>query len=225
MIICGILEYFTSYIMEKLFNARWWDYSNEKFNINGRICLETLILFGIAGVAITKFINPLFIKGIELIPINIMDVLSIILFLILLVDIIVSLNVMNKIKDISFEIGREFKDNTEEISKRVRNTILEKSHLYRRILEAFPQAFADRVKNSKEKIIQVATDIKSNVIETKDKAIENITIVKDKTIENVSYMKEKAIYGVTTIKEKATRKINDIKINNKNEKSIRHMKK
>ena len=45
MLICGILEYFTSYFMEKFFNARWCDYSNRKMNINGRICLETLIPF------------------------------------------------------------------------------------------------------------------------------------------------------------------------------------
>ena len=33
------LEYLTSYVMEKLFHARWWDYSQRKFNINGRVCL------------------------------------------------------------------------------------------------------------------------------------------------------------------------------------------
>ena len=38
MISCGILEYLTSFIMEKIFKTRWWDYSDEKFNINGRIC-------------------------------------------------------------------------------------------------------------------------------------------------------------------------------------------
>lgn len=42
VIICGTLEYFTSYIMEKIFKARWWDYSAKKYNINGRICLENL---------------------------------------------------------------------------------------------------------------------------------------------------------------------------------------
>ena len=46
-ILCGVLEYFTSYIMEKIFHARWWDYTTTKFNINGRICLETLLPFGI----------------------------------------------------------------------------------------------------------------------------------------------------------------------------------
>lgn len=45
IVICGTLEYFTSFVMEKIFNARWWDYSRKKFNINGRVCLETIIPF------------------------------------------------------------------------------------------------------------------------------------------------------------------------------------
>jgi len=47
MIICAILEYFISYLLEKIFKARWWDYSTKKFNINGRVCLETMIPFGL----------------------------------------------------------------------------------------------------------------------------------------------------------------------------------
>ena len=38
-IVASIIEYITSYLMEKIFNNKWWDYSNKKFNINGRICL------------------------------------------------------------------------------------------------------------------------------------------------------------------------------------------
>ena len=68
MITCGILEYGTSYFMEKLFNARWWDYSNKKFNINGRICLETLLPFGITGTLIICYINPIFINLIDMLP-------------------------------------------------------------------------------------------------------------------------------------------------------------
>ena len=49
ILVCGVLEYATSYIMEKLFHARWWDYSDCKFNINGRVCIETIIPFGILG--------------------------------------------------------------------------------------------------------------------------------------------------------------------------------
>ncbi|HBB29668.1 MAG TPA: hypothetical protein DC000_10580, partial [Clostridiales bacterium] len=39
LIVTSTLEYFTSYAMEKLFHSKWWDYSNNRFNINGRVCL------------------------------------------------------------------------------------------------------------------------------------------------------------------------------------------
>ena len=58
IIVCSILEYFTSFIMEKLFNARWWDYSDRKLNLNGRICVDTMIPFGILGVLVVYFLNP-----------------------------------------------------------------------------------------------------------------------------------------------------------------------
>ena len=58
IVICAILEYFTSYIMEKIFKMRWWDYSNRKFNINGRICLETIIPFGLLGCLVMYVLNP-----------------------------------------------------------------------------------------------------------------------------------------------------------------------
>ncbi len=61
MLICSIIEYLISYLLEKLFSLRWWDYSNMKFNINGRICLETTILFGIIGILVVKIINPFLI--------------------------------------------------------------------------------------------------------------------------------------------------------------------
>lgn len=48
MVLADIVEFITSLIMEKLFNARWWDYSNEKFNIQGRICLKHTCYWGIA---------------------------------------------------------------------------------------------------------------------------------------------------------------------------------
>ena len=68
IIICGTLEYFTSYLMEKIFKARWWDYSEKKYNLNGRICLDTLIPFGILGVIVIMFVNPLLFIFLNWIP-------------------------------------------------------------------------------------------------------------------------------------------------------------
>ena len=47
MVICLSIEYFSSYILEKLFKLRWWDYSKKHFNLNGRICLDVGLMFGI----------------------------------------------------------------------------------------------------------------------------------------------------------------------------------
>lgn len=47
------LEYVTSWVLEQLFHARWWDYTNMPLNINGRICLPASILFGLAGMLVS----------------------------------------------------------------------------------------------------------------------------------------------------------------------------
>lgn len=54
----AILEYLTSYFMEKLFHAVWWDYSDMPLNLHGRICLPASLAFGLAGVAIVKYVIP-----------------------------------------------------------------------------------------------------------------------------------------------------------------------
>ena len=58
MLITGALEYLTSYLLEKIFHNKWWDYSQEKFNINGRICLKNLLAFGIGTPIVLYFLNP-----------------------------------------------------------------------------------------------------------------------------------------------------------------------
>ncbi len=136
ILICSVLEYFTSYLMEKLFKARWWDYSKRKFNINGRICLETMIPFGILGTLIVYFINPLFKGLVTKINPQVRLILTIILLLIYLADNILSFNIMNKIKD---EIRKHHKDNTEAIKKKVSEWLDNNTILYRHIKKAYPK--------------------------------------------------------------------------------------
>ena len=58
LLLTSALEYITSFVMEKIFDMRWWDYSERKFNINGRICLRNSILFGLLSVFLVDFIHP-----------------------------------------------------------------------------------------------------------------------------------------------------------------------
>ena len=58
ILVCSILEYTTSYFMERFFKARWWDYSERRFNLNGRICAGTMLPFGILGLLVIYVLNP-----------------------------------------------------------------------------------------------------------------------------------------------------------------------
>lgn len=117
LLICGVLEYFTGYIMEKFFNARWWDYSSKKFNINGRVCLDTLLPFGIVAVLIINKINPLMLEGLNKLSNITLHIISVILSITFIIDFIISFKIILSFKD---EI-RDSKDNTEEIVNKVKD--------------------------------------------------------------------------------------------------------
>lgn len=145
MIICGLLEYLTGYVLEKIFKMRWWDYSNKKYNINGRICLETLIPFSIGGVIIIKFLNPIFFNMINNINIIFLRILAFIISCILIIDLTISLNIAFNFKKIAKKIK---KDSTEEIKEYIQKYVINKS-LYKRLINAFPSL--KRSKRSKKR--------------------------------------------------------------------------
>lgn len=153
MFICMTLEYFTSYIMEKLFNARWWDYSSKKFNINGRICLETTIPFGLGGMGIMYIVNPLFEKLLKLLSNNTLIILGIVFMIIFLTDLVISFITILKVKNINIT---KIKDNTEEINKKVKDYLIKKSVLTRRLVQSFPsfKLNIESIKNIKNKIVR-----------------------------------------------------------------------
>lgn len=134
-IIGAVLEYFVSYLMEKIFKTRWWDYSNYKLNINGRISLTSSILFGLLGVLVIHVLNQFFIGILEMIPNIILLILSIVICIVFLTDIIVSFNVISKIKKIDLS---DAKDTTEEITAKVKEVLKSRSKLSKRLVMAFP---------------------------------------------------------------------------------------
>jgi len=151
IIICSVGEYLTSYLMEKIFKARWWDYSKIKFNINGRICLRNCLAFGILGFLVVKYINV----SINNLYLNLSTIsLNIIFYSLLIIfvsDLIISFNVINKVKKMSIKYVNL--DNTKEITEKVRK-ILSKKLLPRRLLSAYPNVkflIKEKINNLKSK--------------------------------------------------------------------------
>ncbi|MBC8535821.1 putative ABC transporter permease [Clostridiales bacterium BX7] len=87
LLVMSALEYVTSVLMEWLFHARWWDYSNHRFHLNGRVCLTNSILFGLMAVAVIYFIHPLVVWFIGLLPDGERSCVALVLFTVLVVDI------------------------------------------------------------------------------------------------------------------------------------------
>lgn len=117
IIICSSLEYLTSYLLEKVFHMRWWDYSDRRFNLNGRITLLNSICFGIGSIFL-KIINYYILNFLNLINYNLKIILVIILSFIMLLDFIYSVFIISKIK----KKGHS-KDSTDKIKEEVKKSL------------------------------------------------------------------------------------------------------
>lgn len=168
------LEYLTSLIMELLFHARWWDYSNKRFNINGRVCLEGAIVFGAFSALLVKVIHPLIIKYTDLIPMTAFHIMNGILLALFVADTIITLGGFsgfnNKLKEASAlleqartEFGEKLSDNlsgklTDKWSEKLSEYILSNESYQRlisninkqqrRMLKAFPSFKSIRYENT-----------------------------------------------------------------------------
>ncbi len=98
MIICTILEYITAVILESAFHIRWWDYSKQRFNFQGRICLKSALFFGFMSVVIIYIVQPLISKTIVNIPVQTENTLSLIFLVIITIDLAVTLSSLLHLK-------------------------------------------------------------------------------------------------------------------------------
>lgn len=148
MFTCSLLEYITSFLMEKIFKLRWWDYSQMRFNINGRICLETMTPFSILGVLAIKYATPFFITNINKLSEKTILIISIILITLFIIDVIISLIIVFKLKFVSKNIK---KDSTLDIKNAIKKFIKNDFYVYERIIESFPNL----TKSLKEKALKL----------------------------------------------------------------------
>ena len=137
IVVCSILEYMTSYVMEKIFHIRWWDYSNYKFNVNGRICLATMIPFGILGVLGICYANPFFFSIFDRVPEIILTFCTTVLAILYIVDNILSFRIIYGLVDIVENVKS---DSTEKVTAQVKEIISKGNRaLYTRLISSFPR--------------------------------------------------------------------------------------
>ncbi len=131
----AVLEYCASFIMEKLFRVRWWDYAEKSVNINGRICMSSVLSFGLAGIFIVEFITPFLYSLFSNTYTPLMLTGAAILSAWMFCDVLLSLWL---ILGVRVTVGTVQRDATDEISTRVQEILMNKGKLNRRLVKAFP---------------------------------------------------------------------------------------
>lgn len=111
-VVLSIWEYIVAWALEKIFNTKYWDYSENRFNIDGRVCLLNSIFWGALGVIFTYFIHPFIQEKIVVINHTFLIVSTIVATLIITFDSIMSIvrvtNINKKLEDIK-ELRNEIK--------------------------------------------------------------------------------------------------------------------
>lgn len=90
VIITSCVEYYTSYILEKIFHNKWWDYSHRPDSINGRICVGNMVAFGVGSCAIIYVTQPIINMFLGIFKREILKIIFIIILIIFIADVIYS---------------------------------------------------------------------------------------------------------------------------------------
>lgn len=103
----AILEYTTSYVLEKFFHARWWDYSNVPLNLNGRVCLPFALCFGAVGTLLYYFVCPAIADASGGLPLLAWEVLALLTVGIMSADLALTLSALT---DVTKRVERRKED-------------------------------------------------------------------------------------------------------------------
>lgn len=166
MVLTCSLEYLTSWGMEALFHARWWDYSDKKFNIKGRVCLLGAVVFGTFSVLLIKFIHPFISSYTQLISDPLLHILFYALLVLLLADSVYTVRSVlafdQKLKEISQELSITI-GNARNTALEYKNEIVNKietSAFYSKVNETY-DTFVKKLNNQERRMIHTFPSLKS----------------------------------------------------------------
>ena len=184
VVICSVLELFTGWILDKIFRMRWWDYSENRFNIGGYICLEFSIKWGLGSMIMVNMIHPMIYGVVSKIPLMVIYALLVIFAIAFIIDIIVtvkeivgfkkSLGQLEKIADGLKDIGDQLKD----VVGNSAITVSEKTEEGKeKLAEATAESrvkIAEATANSKEKIAEATASSREKIAEATASSREKI---------------------------------------------------
>mgnify|MGYP004515987465 CR=1 FL=1 len=131
--------------MEKVFHAKWWDYSKKKWNLHGRICLKNSLLFGVMSVLLIEFLHPIvsnFVYSLSHFTVSLTAILLLIYFLIdLSVTVFTILKLNGTLKQLQYfaNSGKTLHEILSAHQNSISKMERAKRLFYKRIFHAFPE--------------------------------------------------------------------------------------
>ena len=154
-VIATAVEYFTSFVMEKTFGARWWDYSAFKLNLNGRVCLGASAVFGAFAVVLIKILHPFVIRMTNTIPAVIFHFVNAVAAITFICDLAFTLrgshSLTKRLRDITEKLTSALSENEQDKAK---NTLFDSSfsRQHKRLLRAFPNMRSQKYGSALENV-------------------------------------------------------------------------
>lgn len=167
VLLTSLLEWLTGFVLEKIFHQRWWDYSNEPFNLGGYICLRFSIAWGLACLIVVDIIHPSILWLIRLIPHTLGIVLLVVFSAAMLVDLAATVRTitrMNRQLTQLDELAGRIKAMSNELGE----------NLAERVIDA-----AERGNDLREDLQENLEDVKDVLAQRREDLQENLDDVKD----------------------------------------------
>ena len=211
-LLCGFLEYMTSYVLEKRFHARWWDYSSKPMNLHGRVWIGNLVLFGLGGVVIVDLINPLLLRLSEHMSFPLREIMAFFLSAVFIADYVMSHFVLKLVKS---GVESSDADETEAISKEVRLLLSNRSVFYRRFADAYPEVIykteriAKRMEEIQVEMERLRQEAEERVVQMRQEVAENLEPTR--SVKNEIIEKQDALIGMLYREEDASPEIRELK--------------
>lgn len=191
-VICTSFELFVGVLMEKIFNTKWWDYSHEKFNYKGFICLRIALLWGVGSVLVIRIVHPLILKAIQYIPYTAGNIIAGFILLVILIDLGATLadirNFNRHLKQVD-AIGKLLHDKSIALGENISEEVLSLNSKYERLSEqirnsrivrAFPTMKPSKYYSTFEKIKKtISYKSEKDIIDEKYENL-NLPIQKEK---------------------------------------------
>lgn len=148
-LVSAVWEYFTSYGLEKLFKTRWWDYSDHKFNLHGRVALDYTILFGAGGYILWRYINPTFNSLYNNINPNYMIIVLVCFYTIFLIDNIYTFKELFRLRNIILKLNTlklMYSGKYDYIFEKIYNSVFESDEGFIKSIELYKKYLSKELK-------------------------------------------------------------------------------